>query len=108
VGTYDGGQLLDRIDASRNGDPTRSHGERRQLVDTQPQHRNAQGLEVLERAGQVEERLCPRADRDHAMASNRPEVGADVAGQVGVAMHPSDASRGEHRDPHRIGQKERG
>ena len=53
-----------------------------------PEHRHPDRLEVLERPGEVEERLRPGADRDHVMVGEGIEVGGDVAGELGPRWTP--------------------
>ena len=71
------------------------------------QHGNADGLEVLERSWQVEERLRSGAHRDNRMVGESIEVGADVAGRPGTAVHATDPAGGEHGHPGRRGQGQR-
>ena len=87
--------------------PRRPGVERREPVVPPAEHRHADGLEVLERARQVEERLRPGTHRDDRVMGQRVEVGADVAGELGPAVHAADAAGGEHRDAGGGGERHR-
>ena len=71
------------------------------------EHRHTDGLEVLERAGQVEERLGAGAHRDDRVVGDGVEVGRHVAGRLGAAVDAADAAGGEHGDPGGRGQRQR-
>ena len=103
------GQLRDRIDAHRDGQPTRSHRERGELVGAEPDDRHAEHLEVLEGAGKIEERLRAGAHGHHRVAGDGTEIGTDVAAVLHAAVHAADASGREHTDtgPRREAQRRR-
>ena len=73
----------------------------------QPSTGHAEALEVLERAGQVEERLGARAHRDDRVRRDRAEIGADVAGAFDAAVDTADAAGGEHLDARGGRERER-
>ena len=53
---------------------------------------------MLERAGQVEERLGAGAHGDHRVVGDGVEVGGHVAGDLGATVDTTDAPGGEHGD----------
>ena len=97
-----------RVDAMRHAQPRRARVERGEPVVPPPEHRHTDRLEVLERARQVEERLRPGAHGDDRVVGQRVEIGADVAGQLGAAVHATDPSGREHLDARRRSQRDRG
>ena len=66
-----------------------------------PQNGDADRFEVLERPGQVEERLRPGAHGHDRVVRERVEVGAHVAGDLGTPVDATDAAGGEDLDTHR-------
>ena len=89
------------------GRPGRAGVEGREPVVPPAEHRHAGHLEVLERAGQVEEGLGAGAHRDQRVVGDGVEVGGDVTGGLGVAVDAADAPGREHADPGGGGQGER-
>ncbi len=61
------------------------------------EHGHRRRLQHLERRGHVEDRLHPGADDEHADAGERAEVGGDVPGLPGAAVHPAEPAGGEER-----------
>ncbi len=64
-------------------------------------------LQLLERAGEVEERLGAGAHGDERVVGDGAEVGGHVTGHLGAAVHAADATGGEHRDAGGVGQGQR-
>ena len=62
------------------------------------QHRHATGLQVLERAAEVEKCLGAGAHGDDRVDGEGVEVGGDVAGHLGIAMDTTNPARREHGD----------
>jgi len=54
-------------------------------------------------AGQ--EGLGASTDGDHRVVGDRIEIGADVAGHLGAAVHAADPARGEDGDARRGGKR---
>ena len=77
-------------------EPARAAVERGELAGAVAEDGHTQRVEHLERLGQIQEGLRPRSDGDDAMAGQRTEVGAHVAGQMVVAMNAADAAGREH------------
>ena len=103
----DGRGLGGGVDAVGERQPARPHPERRQLVCAEAEHRHAEHLEVLERAGEVEEGLGARGHRHDGVRGERAEVGADVARGLGASVHPADAAGGEDADAHLRSERQR-
>ena len=95
------GDLGRRFDAVRHRQTRRPRVERREPVVAPPEHGHACGLEVLERARQVEEGLGTGAHGDHRVVGDGVEIGRHVAGGLDAAVHAADAAGGEHADPRR-------
>ncbi len=72
------------------------------------EHGYPDGLEVLERARQVEEGLRPGAHGHDRMVRQGVEVGGDVTGGLGAAVHTADAPGGEDPYPRVMGQRDGG
>ena len=81
------GDLGGGLDGVRHGQPAGAGVEGREPVVAPPEHGHAGGLEVLQRAGQVEERLGTGAHGDDRVVGDGVEVGRHVAGDVGAAVH---------------------
>ncbi len=77
-----GRDLGGRLDPVRHPQPRRPRVERREPVVAPAEHGDAGRLEVLQRPGQVEERLGAGAHRDERVVGDGIEVGGDVAGDL--------------------------
>jgi len=108
-GQHDLGCIMGRVHLMGDRQPASARPERRKAaaVRAEPDDRDAERLEPLQRARQVEERLGPGAHGDHRMAGQGGEVGALVAGLRPVAMDAADAAGGEHLDAGRRRQRQR-
>ena len=75
-------------------------------------HRDAEGLQPLQRRAHVEDRLDPGADHRDRGPGQRDQVGRLVEGVRRLPVHPAQAAGGEHADPgrrgHRAGRGDRG
>ena len=103
----DAGDFIGRLDPMGNGEAGRAGVERREPVVLPSEHRRSCGLEELQRAGQVEERLRTCRHGDHRVRGNRVEVGRDVTRQLRPSVHPTDAAGGEHRHARSRGDRHR-
>ena len=74
------GDLGGGFHAVRRGQSGRPGVEGGEPVVTPAEHRHPDRLEILERPGEIEERLRSGAHRDHVVVGEGVEVGGDVAG----------------------------
>ena len=107
------GDLLGGVDAHRDGHPARAREERGELVGAVADDGHAEGLEHLEGAADVEDRLHAGRDDGHLGAGELGEVGRDVHRVLRALVHAAEAARDEHadagepRDAHRARDRRR-
>ena len=72
------------------------------LIATVADDRDALGLEKFERLLDVEDRLGAGADDGDAGAREFDEIGGNVEGLSGAAVHAADAAGGEDLEPGQV------
>ena len=95
------------VEPERRGRPDVARPEGGQRVLADGDHRDAAGLEHLERLGQVEDRLGAARDDGDRGLGQLLEVGGDVEARLGAAVHAADAAGGEDLDAGEAGADHR-
>ena len=110
---HERGDLLGGVEPHRGAEPAGAREERRELVGAVADDRHAEGLEHLEGAADVEDRLHPRGDDGDLGARQLGEVGRDVHRVLGALVHAAepagdeDPDAGEPGDAHRARHRRR-
>ena len=95
------------VNPVRDRQPAAAAVERGELIGAEPEHRDAQGVEELQRLGQVEERLRAGGHGDNRMTRQCVQVRAHIAAEMVVAVHAADAAGREHGDAGQSGKGDR-
>ena len=98
---HDSGDLFGRVRADRRRWSAFGHIEERHRIGAEADDRHAEGLERLDRCGDVEQRLHARADDDRACAAELGQIGGDVRPRPRTRDPPRRCRRWPGRRPAR-------
>ena len=103
----DRSQILRRVDARVDAEAALAGVERGQLVRAVAEHGHALRLQILQRQAEVEDGLRARAHDHDRRLRQLLQVGGDVHGRLGAAVHAADAAGGKDGDARHVGDHHR-